>query len=653
MVTHNAGLYAVRYEELFGERHGRHYPVRRSRRGKPVAFHLSTERFGPGTTLYFWSDGASANPDGNEAVYELERGDGLRMPVDDVPPSGELVSHVWTRLEQEESHLYQATLIDAEDLWLWDYLFAPDTKSFTFNVAGLGRIPEGGRARVEILGASDSAEDPDHHVRVSVNGTFLGEDRFDGKAYRELELELPPGVLVEGTNSLEIENVGDTDAAYSMVMLDRYDVTYPRELVLEGGVLEGRAPVSGTIQVDGASFALDVTGEHPVWLNGAHFRANARHRYRVFSAHALLSPGIRRVQRTNLRKTRRQIDYLVIGPQAFIDVAAPLLSHRASQGLAVKSVSGEDIFTEFGHGEKSPEAIQAFLTHAYHLWKRPSVRYVLLLGDASYDPKDFLQTGVASHLPSPTVRTSYLWTVSDLVYASVNGDDRLPDLAIGRLPAASVDEARQMVEKILAYERGDPSRFARVVLVSDDPDEAGNFIANAEELAASVLAGVDTEKIYLPQLGSAGARQKVVEAFDRGSSVMSYVGHGGIHLWADEQIFRNADIASLSPQADQPILLTMNCLNGYFQFPYFDTLSEKLLKQPDRGVVAAISPSGLSLDAPAHQFHRAILEALRDGHHETLGDAFLAAQEVYADSGAFPELLGIYHFLGDPALRLD
>jgi hypothetical protein len=35
-----------------------------------------------------------------------------------------------------------------------------------------------------------------------------------------------------------------------------------------------------------------------------------------------------------------------------------------------------------------------------------------------------------------------------------------------------------------------------------------------------------------------------------------------------------------------------------------------------------------------------------------LGDAVLAAQEAYAYSGAFPELLSIYHLFGDPAMEL-
>ena len=33
-------------------------------------------------------------------------------------------------------------------------------------------------------------------------------------------------------------------------------------------------------------------------------------------------------------------------------------------------------------------------------------------------------------------------------------------------------------------------------------------------------------------------------------------------------------------------------------------------------------------------------------------DAVLAAQEAYATTGAFPDLLRIYHLFGDPALKL-
>ena len=93
-------------------------------------------------------------------------------------------------------------------------------------------------------------------------------------------------------------------------------------------------------------------------------------------------------------------------------------------------------------------------------------------------------------------------------------------------------------------------------------------------------------------------------------------------------------------------------LNGYFDFPYFDSLSEALVKAEETGAIAAFSPSGLSLSGPAHRYHQALLNELLHGNHPRLGDAVLAAQEDYADTGAFPELLSIYHLLGDPALKL-
>jgi hypothetical protein len=86
--------------------------------------------------------------------------------------------------------------------------------------------------------------------------------------------------------------------------------------------------------------------------------------------------------------------------------------------------------------------------------------------------------------------------------------------------------------------------------------------------------------------------------------------------------------------------------------PNLDSLPEALLKADGRGAIAAFSPSGLSLDGPAHEYHRAVMAELVTGAHERLGDAILAAQRTYADSGLMPEMLAVYHLLGDPATRI-
>jgi hypothetical protein len=187
--------------------------------------------------------------------------------------------------------------------------------------------------------------------------------------------------------------------------------------------------------------------------------------------------------------------------------------------------------------------------------------------------------------------------------------------------------------------------------VADNPDIAGDFEADAEDIRASFLAGRETKLLKLSELG-AGTRPAIQAALDGGLSYLSYVGHGGAAVWASENVWSTWDAPSLLAQSRQPLLVTMNCLNGYFVAPSYESLSESLLKAEGRGAIAAFSPSGLSLDGPAHQYQRALMAELTGGQHDRLGDAVLAAQKAYAESGLMPELVGVYQLLGDPATRI-
>ncbi len=668
--TTENGLYGVRYEEVMPTRRG--VPtssLRLSRQGETVAYHLhpNGSRFEPGSVLYFVSDGAGANPYGSEAVYELEVGrSGQRMAELDRAPSGTSRPVYTHRTEREENRYYQAGLIDAPDVWLWDLILAPQSKSYSFDVDNLEPGGEGGASKLSLWlqGASDFPASPDHHVRVYVNESAVYELSWDGKEARSFEVELAPGLLREGENALELENAGDTEAAYSMVMLDRFAVEYGRAAHGVDGRLEGWWSAPGTAEVSGlqpGAHVLDVSGAAPAWLRNAElgadgllrFRAEAGRKYLAVSPGEVHHPVVTKPRPTRLKSERHRADYLLVGPEPFLRAAMPLVELRRRQGLVAQAVPIEDVYSEFGFGEKTPGAVKDFLSYAYHHWRQPSPRYVVLLGDGTYDFKDYLRTGASNQVPPRMLKTSFLWTASDPSYAAVNGDDLLPDLAIGRLPAATAEEARVMAEKIVAYETGEAGLGrSAVVLVADNPDGAGDFEADAHRLAEGVLASRNPDEIFLSRLGAETTRSAIVERLDQGASLMSYLGHGGIHLWANENFFNTGDVASLGSQPQQPVLLTMNCLNGYFQFPYFRSLAEELVVAKDKGAIASFSPSGLSLNSPAQRFHEALLRELVEGRHPRLGDAVLAAQAAYTASGAFPELLSIYHLFGDPALTL-
>jgi hypothetical protein len=661
------GLYAVRYEDLFGvsaRSAGAARTVRLSRLGRPVPFHVEPAgpRFTPGSTLYFLSEGAEANPYGNEAVYELEVGvSGERMKIEDAAPPVNPVGSYRKRLDLEEQRYYQAGLVEREDLWLWDILLAPIERDFPFFTSEVAASGTPARLEVLVQGASDFLESPDHHVRVRVNGVPVGEDEWDGKESRTLGIDLPLGVVREGENILSLENVGDTGAPYSMIFLDRFSFTFPRMEVAERGSLEGTWERSGSAAVASlgpAALVLDVSERNPRWRSGASFRENALRfaveegrSYLVVDSAAVKRPEIRRGSRSRWRSENPRADYVAIGPRELLGAAAPLLDYRRAQGLRVAAVPIDELFDEFGDGEARPEAVRDFLSFAFHSWQG-GIRYALLLGDASYDFKDYLKTGAANGVPGLPLRTSYLWTASDPAYAAVNGDDLLPDIAIGRLPAGDAIELQAMVAKILAYERGGSRLNGPAVLVTDNPDSAGDFDRDADDLAESALASRDVRRISLAKLGVAETRSAILGAFEESPSLVSYMGHGGIHLWASENILDTSSVPLLSRGKAKPIVVTLDCLNGYFHFPFFDSLGEELLEADDRGALAVIAPSGLSLNEPAHVFHKALLEELTGGGHRRLGDAISSAQSRFLAESSFAELLAIYHLFGDPALSL-
>jgi hypothetical protein len=648
--------------------------LRLQRQGEAVAFHAEPPGpvFGPGSVLYFFADRTALSTDySSEVAYELVRAAGVPMGVVSAAPAGEpAVSSSVGRSSFETNRIYQPGLLEAPDVWLWQAAIsggeAPPPVAFSLSGVATASL-EPARLVVHLQGGSESGLAAEHHVRVSLNGVEVGEATFAGKRAHRVEVVVAASQLREGQNELAVTNAGDTGVT-SLVFLDRFEVSYSQASTAWEGVFEGVWGEGGAVEVGGLTGVPVILrdsgqpgpeGSTVRWVSGfeatpgsVRFQAEAGDRYVVVTPEGLLLPRIGRIPLSTLREVENQADYLVIAPREMLGAAQPLLERRRGQGLVSRGVSFEEIASEFGHAQPSAEAIREFLKYAWHSWRRPSPRYVLLLGDSTLDPRRFVATSGPSPLPALWTRTSYLWTVSDPALAAVNGEDLVPDLSIGRLPAATVEEAERLVSKLLAWEESGQVLSGNAVLVADNPDMAGDFEADAEDIRASFLAGRTTTTLKIRELGAA-TRSAILEAFDEGAALMSYVGHGGTAVWASENVLNTWDVPSLRAQSRQPLLLTMNCLNGYFVTPNLDSLPEALLKAEGRGAVGAFSPSGLSLDGPAHRYHRAVMAELASGEHARLGDAILAAQRTYAETGLMPELLAVYHLLGDPATTLQ
>jgi hypothetical protein len=74
----------------------------------------------------------------------------------------------------------------------------------------------------------------------------------------------------------------------------------------------------------------------------------------------------------------------------------------------------------------------------------PAPRSVVLVGDASLDPKDYLGFGERDHVPTKLIDAAFMQTASDDWLADFDADG-LAELAVGRLPVHTTPDAARTV----------------------------------------------------------------------------------------------------------------------------------------------------------------------------------------------------------------
>ncbi len=354
-----------------------------------------------------------------------------------------------------------------------------------------------------------------------------------------------------------------------------------------------------------------------------------------------------------------------------------LLSLRRGQGLRCAVVDVTDIFDEFGYGFAAPAAIRAFLAHAYANWPAPAPRYVLLVGDATYDFKNNwgLTPAPVNHVPVWLVSTPYAGeTATDERYVQFDADGGLAAMAIGRLPAATLAQAEAMAAKIVAYEStaNTKSWQRRVVLAADNLIEEWEsvFETMGEDAAALLPAGMQSpQRFYLKEyedeaLSVTDLTADLIAAINAGALIVHYSGHGSVNLWATERILDNrggayrSDVDTLANGPMTPFVVNMACLSGYFIYPFasslYQSLAEGFMRTPGAGAVAALMPTAMTATDGQHVLSNALYEALFAEDQRVLGEALMAAREaLLANGGAsYQQTADTFMLFGDPATVL-
>ena len=320
----------------------------------------------------------------------------------------------------------------------------------------------------------------------------------------------------------------------------------------------------------------------------------------------------------------------------FLDAVRPLVARRIQEGWKVQLVDLQDVYDEFGGGDKSAHAVRDFLGHARDHWSVPP-RFVLLVGDGSVDPRDFLGKGSFDFAPTKLVDTATLETASDDWFVDRDGDG-VPEVAIGRLPVRTTEEASVVVGKLLRYDGGAADR-ARGGLFVADLDADGLAFQAASQMGAAAVADLLPVETLLVDPASPSP-STLLAKLAAGPFLVDYVGHGSTTVW--DGVF-SGDDARVLGNTGLSIYVAMNCLNGLFQDVYTESLAESLLKAPNGGAVAVWASSALNAFAPQVTLNRELLARLT---RTSLGEAAIAAKRAITDSDARRTWI----LFGDPTL---
>jgi len=344
-----------------------------------------------------------------------------------------------------------------------------------------------------------------------------------------------------------------------------------------------------------------------------------------------------------MRTPAHAADFVMIAPREFFSAIEPLRALRSKQGLKVELADIEDVFDEFSFGTKSPQAVKDFLQYATTSWKAKP-RYVLLVGEASYDAKNYLGLGDSDLVPTRLIDTSLMETASDDSLADFNLDG-IADLAVGRLAVRTPAEASAMVRKIIGYEGSEP--LESMLLVADT-NNGFDFEAASTELRALIPGNLRVEQINRGQVDDATAKSRLIDAIRRGQKVVNYMGHGSVNLWSGS-LLTNEDARNLVNGERLPVFVMMTCLNGYFHDPGLDSLAESLLKAENGGAVAVWTSTGLTVPAEQLLLNEQLYRLLFTmGNAMTLGEATARAKAAVTDG----DIRRTWVLLGDPTMRL-
>lgn len=386
----------------------------------------------------------------------------------------------------------------------------------------------------------------------------------------------------------------------------------------------------------------------------------------------------------------RDVDMIIITPpnNDFMRQAKRLAdAHAKYDDLVTEIVTTDQIYNEFSSGTPDGTAYRWLMKMLYERGKGSAdPKYLLLFGDAAFDNRllssnwskytqnDFVLCYESVNSVSDTnsyVIDDYFGFLSDTSGLNINSHiNDAPDIGVGRFPVRTSAQAKEVVDKIIAYiENKDAGSWKNVVCFLGDDGKDGDSSLNihmeqadavsrlAEKYNPALLVKRIYWDAYKKETTATGdsypeITKRIMELSNDGLLFMNYVGHGAAHALSDELVLTVADVAKMSsPKA--PFWVTAAC-----EVTPFDrnesTFGEVAFLNPKGGAIGLLTTTRTVYADPNCRmdsiFVRFLFSKTENGYRR-LGDA-VRETKTYI-STVKPNINNLqFVFLGDPALRL-
>ncbi len=506
-----------------------------------------------------------------------------------------------------------------------------------------------------------------HEVKVFINGSLAGTIAFADETSTTQTFSIPTSWLVEGDSIVKLAPVA---SSHDTSVVDYIRITYPHSFRADNDALQFSLRSTQSGRIEGFSTAnirvLDVSDtssvqniEPIVEPSGGGFAATVPAGGRGKARRLIAMPANRFSQPASLtlnqpstlNRSTNAADFLIISHKDFIPALAPLVAQRQAQGFTVIVADIENVFDEFSYGTHTPQAIRDFMSLARTTWSRAPA-YLLLVGDASYDPRNYSGAGNFDFVSSKEIDTgavstaTALETASDDWFTDFDGDG-IADISVGRLPVRSAAEANLVVSKIVNYAPANTPQSA--LLVADAQGSYYfNFEAADDQVGAVLPTAMAIQRVYRRlQPSDTDARANIISSFNSGQAVTVYSGHGNVNIWGGS-IFSANDASALTNGNRLPFVVVMDCLNGYFADPSLQSLAESLVKAPNGGAVASFASSGLTIPDGQHEMGLRMFQLLYGGSSIAIGDASRQAKVATNDM----DVRRTWILFGDPSMKI-